>query len=200
MRNNPFKKYQKIMRTKNNYSRKIEYFIESDNGWYYIYNPFMLLRVNNKTYNTYFHGESPEQFPLMQDYEKTIAIRGKKNNLTMETINKLNIADRIPSDNNRPAIKTDVIIEDEHRNLKMRYFLVSDETEPFITVLNNEFQKAFYDIFGYSTMLYGGENEHKPILYVDNQNDVIGFILPIREIDHKNIKQAIINQYKEEVK
>ena len=189
IKNNPFAAYQKAM------IKTGIYFIECDIQWYYIYNPYMLLRITREAYITYFQTQNEKHFPFVDDWEQTICFNKNRENKSFDITytGKANIARLIPANNNCPAVKTVITINTGMYNCNV--FAVTSAKNPFCITINNHFVKPIEKIFPDSANIYAGENENKPLLWVDSSNDVLAFVLPVRYDKLHNVKSGILADY-----
>lgn len=190
IKNNPFAAYQKAM------IKSGRYFIECDIRWYYIYNTYMLLRINREAYITYFQTQNENQFPFVDNLEQTICFNKNRKNKSFDITytEKLNIAKLIPANNNCPAVKTAITINTGAYNCNV--FAVTNAENPFCITINNDFIKPIEKIFSDSTNIYAGENENKPLLLVDSLSDTLAFVLPVRYDKLRSTKFGIISDYR----
>lgn len=189
IKNNPFTAYQKAM------IKAGGYFIECDIQWYYIYNPYMLLRITRETYITYFQTQNENQFPFVEDWEQTICFNKNRKNKSFDITytKKRNIASVIPANNNYSAVKTAITINTGSYNCNV--YAVTSAENPFCITINNDFIKPIEKIFSDSSNIYAGENENKPLLWVDSLNDTLAFVLPVKYEKLQNVKSGIIADY-----
>lgn len=194
MKKNSFRKYINLMRKSENY------FIEYDGNDYYIANPYMLLRVPQQIYFTYFYNVNSINFPIIMDTEKTLSFckHYRQCEHSRNVIDKrLNLQKNIPNNDNQCELTN---VQLQLKTALVNCFITRSD-KPFITTVNAKFVKAFSDIFDdqTNTRIYGGQCSYNPIVYKDIANDITGMLLPIRDVNNTEIKNAILKEYNVEV-
>ncbi len=189
IKNNPFTAYQKAM------IKTGTYFIECDIQWYYIYNPYMLLRITRETYITYFQTQNENQFPFVDNWEQTICFNKNRKNKSFDITytEKINIAKTIPANNSYTAYKTAITINTGKYNCNV--YAVTRAENPYCITINTDFIKPIEKIFSNDCIIAAGEKENKPLLFIDNLNDTLAFVLPVRYEKLQNVKSGIIADY-----
>lgn len=164
MRNNPCKNMIKVLTPKKN-DRLIIQRIGND---YFMTECHIAYKVNATFYATYYHGEKPLVFPLLEDGQCI------SNGAPCE-MNVKGLFEQHKPDASYDAICTD-FIKDCNGDLA-RLYLVYDKSGSYVPMLINEsFHKAI-DCFN-CTIASGGSN-NKPLSLYDHDHDLFCIVCPI---------------------
>ena len=184
MKKNSFKKFVSLMR------KSEMYFLEYDGTHYIIANSYLLLKVNAGIYKTYFHDTEKKMFPHITNKNMTLVF-DRIDNKFVKANKKINLNKLFPVNENT-CILTNAILQ--LKTCAANCYAVNAD-KPFVVTINNDFVKAFSDIFENHCTIYGGKKDYSPILFHDNFQDISGFILPIRDINNQETKHGILKQF-----